>query len=119
MTILGMVARRGQLGGTPGVTPNRTFAKWRRIQMKRHGRLVIGGISHLVIAHTIGNIRQLGSGINSVVRTFDLRVVALFANRSFHDLHPTSIARMIMNGRFLFRIPTQQQQRERLGVGGN
>jgi hypothetical protein len=108
MPILGMVARRGPLGRTlVGFTPNGTFVKRRRIQMKRHGRLVLGGISHLVIAHTIRDIGQLGSGIHGVLDAFDITVVALFANGSFHDLHPTSIARMIVNGRFLLWIPTQ------------
>eukprot|EP00532_Pseudo-nitzschia_australis_P008684 CAMPEP_0168163428 /NCGR_PEP_ID=MMETSP0139_2-20121125/373_1 /TAXON_ID=44445 /ORGANISM="Pseudo-nitzschia australis, Strain 10249 10 AB" /LENGTH=123 /DNA_ID=CAMNT_0008080327 /DNA_START=274 /DNA_END=645 /DNA_ORIENTATION=+ len=92
--------------------------KGRGIQMQRHG-WTKRWIAHLVVSGAIGNVGKLAALVPRIQGAFQPAIVLDLSNFTLQNLEPASVARMIVDWRFLESIPTQQQQRICLVVGRN
>jgi hypothetical protein len=95
-----------------GIEPNITPCKRWAVQMQCACWYVGARVANFVQAHIVINVdavaRRRGSfrGFSKLVG-FDINHVSCFLDHACRNTHPTSVARMIMNRRFLARIPTQ------------
>jgi hypothetical protein len=81
------------------------------------------GISNLVIAHAVRNVRKLAV-LKLYIRTtrqvtLVSRYISTLTNVSLQNLHPASVTRVVMNGAKFAWIPTQHEKRIRLIICGN
>ena len=99
------------------VQPNLTTIKRRTVQMKRDGRLTFRWIANLVISEPIGNVgdrtfvkrRILGTDELISVVSWRIFWIPSFGDAAFADLHPASIAGMIVYRGGLVGVPAEQQ----------
>ena len=96
----------GEIRSTP------TFALLKRwgIQVKCDSRLVLGA-ANFVVPYIVSNVGQSALIVRFIRDAWQLFVVPNFSNAPLLNLQPTAITWMIVDGRFLPSVPTQQQQR--------
>jgi len=80
--------------------------KGRSVQVERHRRL-FGRISHLMVSNVVRNVGEAALGIIDFRDTIQLPIVPDLSNASLEDLQPATVAGVIVDWRFLFRIPAQ------------
>lgn len=121
-SVLGIVANARLAGLSRFIHPNPTALKRWTIQVHRHCgmrprvsnfmqalRIFYKNCTTVFVKYFVARTHQL----------LGVLLVPTLLNLTLQDAHPTTVARMIVNGGFLTWVPAQQQQRITNMVCGN